>query len=61
MLKSFSAPAVLVEMGFMTNASDRRRLSSPQWRAKAADAMADAIARWAAREPSAMRVTASDR
>lgn len=60
-LKSFSAPAVLVEMGFMTNASDRRRLSSPQWRAKAADAMADAIARWAAREPSAMRVTASDR
>lgn len=39
-------PAVLVELGFMSNAQDRVRLADPVWRAEAVTALAVAVERW---------------
>lgn len=46
-LKSFDRPAALIELGFLTNLRDRRRLTNPAWREKAAEALALAVRRWA--------------
>lgn len=46
----FPGPAVLVEVGFLTNAGDRQRLRDPAWRDRLAAALADALARFFAGE-----------
>ncbi|MBV8661642.1 MAG: N-acetylmuramoyl-L-alanine amidase, partial [Hyphomicrobiales bacterium] len=42
-LKAPDFPSVLVELGYLSNPQDLRSLTSPEWRAKAAAAMASAI------------------
>ena len=42
-LKAPDVPSVLVELGYMTTPSDLRHLVSPEWRARTAQAMAQAI------------------
>lgn len=44
-------PAVLVETAFITNPGDLRRLESPSWRQRVAQAMADGIAAYARENP----------
>lgn len=39
-LRETRMPAVLVELGFLTNAEDRRLLTDPTWQARVADAIA---------------------
>ncbi|PZQ46825.1 MAG: N-acetylmuramoyl-L-alanine amidase, partial [Rhodovulum sulfidophilum] len=41
-------PAALVELGFLSNPEDRARMTSPEWRARAAAALAAALAGWTA-------------
>lgn len=56
-------PAILVETGFITNASDARRLSSPAFRRRVARAIASAADTWMrANPPRALypRVSATD-
>lgn len=45
-LKTFDTPSVLIELGFLTNVRDRRRLTNPAWQEKAAAAIAKAVRRW---------------
>ena len=45
-LKAPDFPSVLVELGYLSNAQDVRALTSPDWRAKTATAMASAIDRF---------------
>ena len=45
-LKAPDFPSVLVELGYLSNPQDVRSLTSPEWRAKTADAMATAIGRF---------------
>jgi len=47
-LKAPDIPSVLLELGFLNSARDRKRLTDPAWRAKAARAVADGIDRWRA-------------
>ncbi|MFP3942305.1 MAG: N-acetylmuramoyl-L-alanine amidase [Alphaproteobacteria bacterium] len=42
-LTAADVPSVLIEMGFMSNAHDRRLLSSGEWRASLAEGLADAM------------------
>ncbi|TPE49221.1 N-acetylmuramoyl-L-alanine amidase [Amaricoccus solimangrovi] len=39
-------PAALLELGFLSNAADRRALTSPEWRARAAAAIAAGMVGW---------------
>jgi N-acetylmuramoyl-L-alanine amidase len=48
-LKAPDLPSVLVELGFLTSAADRARLSDPEWRTGLAEAIADGLERWIAR------------
>lgn len=43
-LRETNAPAILVELGFMTNPKDALSLSDPTWRARAAWAIAEGLA-----------------
>lgn len=45
-LKSADIPSVLVELGFLSSARDRKNLADPRWRKKMTDALADAILAW---------------
>ncbi|MEL7542286.1 MAG: N-acetylmuramoyl-L-alanine amidase [Pseudomonadota bacterium] len=45
-LKAPDIPSVLIELGFLSNARDRRRLLSPAWRAKVAGALSSAVGRY---------------
>ncbi len=45
-LKAPDIPSVLLEVGFLSSAKDRERLKDPEWRAKTADAITDAILSW---------------
>lgn len=45
-LKAPDFPSVLVELGYLSNPQDVRSLTSPEWRAKTAAAMASAIDRF---------------
>ncbi|MDZ4311257.1 MAG: N-acetylmuramoyl-L-alanine amidase [Cypionkella sp.] len=45
-LKSADVPSVLVELGFLSSASDLKRLDDPKWRAKMAEAMVAALKAW---------------
>lgn len=42
-LKQTHAPAVLIELGYLTNPGDEERLKSPEWQAKVAQAIMDAV------------------
>lgn len=44
-LKAPDVPAVLVELGFMSNSDEERRMQSEVWRARVARALADAVDR----------------
>lgn len=45
-LKSPDIPSALVEMGFLTDPSDRANLTDPAWRARMAQAIAGAVTDW---------------
>ena len=45
-LKSPDIPSTLVELGFLTDPSDRANLSDPAWRARMAQAIAGAVTDW---------------
>ena len=47
-LKAPDIPSILLEIGFLDSATDRRRLTDPEWRAKIAGLIADGIAGWRA-------------
>ena len=49
-LRLCHCPAVLVEVGFLSNAGDRRRLSDPAWRDRLAQAILRGLERYAAGE-----------
>lgn len=46
-LKSPDIPSVLVEIGFLSSASDLDRLLDPEWRGRMAAALRDGLRRWA--------------
>lgn len=46
-LKSPDLPSVLVEIGFLSSESDRKRLNDPDWRARMAGALRDGLKAWA--------------
>ncbi len=46
-LKAPDIPSVLIELGFLSDPRDRRRLADPGWRRKAALAIRDALVEWA--------------
>lgn len=45
-LKAPDIPSVLIEVGYLSSIRDRERVTNPAWRAKMADAIADAILSW---------------
>ncbi len=45
-LKAPDIPSVLVELGFMSSPKDLQRMTSPEWRAQAAEGMRDALQYW---------------
>lgn len=45
-LKSPDIPSVLLEVGFLSSDRDFRRLSDPEWRAKLAEAVLQALVAW---------------
>jgi N-acetylmuramoyl-L-alanine amidase len=46
-LKAPDVPSVLIELGYLSNAKDEAQLLDPDWRGKAAQSIADAVARFA--------------
>ena len=50
-------PSVLVELGYLSNDKDEAQLRSPDWRDKAADRIASAIALFAAAKTGGRRLT----
>ena len=67
-LKAPDFPSVLVELGYLSNPKDVQSMNSPEWRARTASAMADAVDRFfasgraaAAPSPDAAALAASDR
>lgn len=51
-LKSPDIPSILLELGFLSSASDMARLSDRDWRFKAAQAIRDGLKAWAADDAS---------
>lgn len=49
-LKSPDIPSILIELGFLSSASDLERLIDPDWRAKMAVALRDGLRAWAAED-----------
>ncbi|WP_254813670.1 N-acetylmuramoyl-L-alanine amidase [Rhodovulum sp. ES.010] len=49
-LKSPDIPSVLIELGFLSSEEDRRNLVSPEWRARAAAGIVEALELWAAED-----------
>lgn len=45
-LKAPDIPSMLLELGFLDSARDRKRLTNPEWRARAAKAVAEGIVKW---------------
>ena len=45
-LKAPDIPSILLELGFLDNARDRKRLTDPEWRQKAADRVTEGVAEW---------------
>ena len=57
-LKSPDIPSVLLEVGFLSSDRDFRRLADPDWRAKLAGALVQALGSWAT-EDAALRAAAA--
>lgn len=55
-LRSPSVPSVLIEVGFLSSPRDRAKLASPEWRAKAAAGIRDALLRWAEQDAARARL-----
>ena len=51
-LKSPDIPSVLLEVGFLSSDRDYRRLSDPEWRARLAGALVQALGQWSAEDAS---------
>lgn len=49
-LRTLDMPAVLIELGFMTNSRDRARFGSDAWRDQAVDSISRAVQRWLERD-----------
>ncbi|MDN5786941.1 N-acetylmuramoyl-L-alanine amidase [Pseudorhodobacter sp.] len=49
-LKSPDIPSILIELGFLSSASDRTRLSDPKWRARMITALRTGLMAWVAEE-----------
>jgi N-acetylmuramoyl-L-alanine amidase len=47
-LKAPEIPSILVELGYLSNAGDRRRMATEEWRERMAAALARGIHRWTA-------------
>lgn len=52
-LRNADLPSVLVELGYMSNARDLERMTSPEWRSRTVAAMASALDRFFAAAPLA--------
>ncbi len=50
-LKSADIPSLLIESGYITNATDAKNLDSPRWRQKFADAVVEGITHWFYQRP----------
>lgn len=46
-LKAPDIPSVLIELGFLSSPRDRERITDPDWRTAAAEAIRDALRNWA--------------
>lgn len=57
-LKSPDIPSLLIELGFMSSASDLARLNDPVWRATMAKALRQGIVAWAEAEAAIRRLPA---
>jgi N-acetylmuramoyl-L-alanine amidase len=55
-LKSPDIPSLLIELGFMSSASDLERLNDPGWRASMAEALRNGIVTWAEAEAAISRL-----
>ena len=55
-LKSPDIPSLLIELGFMSSASDLERLNDPGWRASMAEALRRGIVAWAEAEAAISRL-----
>ena len=55
-LKSPDIPSLLIELGFMSSASDLKRLNDPGWRASMAEALRTGIVAWAEAEAAISRL-----
>lgn len=51
-LKAPDIPSALIELGFLSSAQDRARLTDPAWRAEAAAGIAAALRRWRDARPT---------
>lgn len=58
-LKSPDIPSVLVELGFLTDPGDRGNLFDPEWRARTAQAIAQAASLWARDDAARAALSAS--
>lgn len=59
-LKSPDIPSILIELGFLSSASDLERLIDPDWRAKMAVALRDGLRAWAAEDAALADLTRGD-
>jgi N-acetylmuramoyl-L-alanine amidase len=59
-LKSPDIPSILIELGFLSSASDLERLIDPDWRAKMAVALRDGLRAWAAEDVALADLTRGD-
>ncbi len=55
-LKAPDIPSVLIELGFLSSATDLKNLTSPKWRANAAEGIRAALAVWAASDAAQARL-----
>ena len=49
-LRAADIPSALIELGFMSSAADRARLTDPDWRARAAEGIRTGLQAWARRD-----------
>jgi N-acetylmuramoyl-L-alanine amidase len=56
-LKSPDIPSLLIELGFLSSASDLERLIDPEWRRRMAEALRDGLVAWAAEDAALSALT----